>query len=170
MNKKLDHDEFLAAYEAYAEAIYRHCFFKVFSKERAQDLMQETFMKTWQYLCEGKKVENIRAFLYRVANNLIIDAARKKKEESLEDLMEAAKAMEPSYEGEKAIQSSAMISQMKEVMLTLPDEYREVLTLRYIDDLDPKEIAHILGISPNNVSVRLNRATKALKGHFDEPT
>ena len=63
---------FLNAYDAYADAIYRHCFFRVFSKERAEELAQETFMKTWEYVARGNVIENYKAFLYRVTNNLII--------------------------------------------------------------------------------------------------
>ena len=81
-------DTFLTAYDKYADAIYRHCFFRVFSKEKAEELTQETFMRTWQYLEDGKEVLNLRAFLYRVANNLIIDHSRKKKEERLDNFHE----------------------------------------------------------------------------------
>jgi len=71
--------EFLDAYEKYADAIYRHCYFRVYNKELAEDLTQETFIKTWKYIVEGKEVKNIKSFLYRVAVNLIIDNSRKKK-------------------------------------------------------------------------------------------
>ena len=71
------------------DAIFRHCYFRVFDRERARDLVQETFLKTWEYLTRGHDIENIRAFLYRVATNLIIDDSRRKKEISLEQLSES---------------------------------------------------------------------------------
>jgi RNA polymerase sigma-70 factor, ECF subfamily len=154
---------YLEAYEAYSEAIYKHCFFRVYSQTRAEELVQETFMRVWQYLSQGKTVDNMRAFLYRVANNLIIDESRKKKEESLEILMEKSPAFEPSYEGHKTIQQGVLVKEVIEKMKDLPPDYREILILRYIDDLDPKEIAQILDTNANNVSVKINRAIKALR-------
>ncbi len=159
-------DQFLEAYDNYSEAIYRHCFFRVYSKTRAEELVQETYMRVWQYLMQGKKVENLRAFLYRVANNLIIDESRKKKEESLEVLMEKSPAYEPSYEGHKSIEKKILYGQVVDGMKDLPPDYKEILVLRYIDDLDPKEIAEILETNANNVSVKINRAVKVLKTRF----
>ncbi len=155
--------EFLAAYDAHAEAIYRHVFFRVYSKTRAEELVQETFMKTWEYLRDGKHVENLRAFLYRVATNLVIDDVRKRKEVSLENLMEESDAWEPSVDGREAAERSVALRQVMETMQQLDDDAREILTLRYVDDLDPRDIAHTLGITPNNASVRLNRAMHELK-------
>ncbi|MBX4200907.1 RNA polymerase sigma factor, partial [Candidatus Parcubacteria bacterium] len=80
--------EFLDAYKQHADAIYRHCYFRVYNKDLAEDLTQETFIKTWKYIVEGKKVDNIKAFLYRVAVNLIIDHSRKKKALALDDVKE----------------------------------------------------------------------------------
>jgi RNA polymerase sigma factor (sigma-70 family) len=160
--------EFLSAYDKYSEAIYRHCFFRVYSKTRAEELVQETFMRVWQYLMQGKKVENLRAFLYRVANNLIIDESRKKKEESLEVLMDKSPAFEPSYEGHKSIEKKILYNEVVNGMDDLPSDYKEILVLRYVSDLDPKEIAQILETNANNVSVKINRAVKALKNRFTE--
>ena len=50
--------EFLDAYQQYADAIYRHCFFRVYNRDLAQDLTQETFIKTWKYISEGKEIKN----------------------------------------------------------------------------------------------------------------
>lgn len=158
--------QFLSSYDSYSQAIYRHCFFRVYSKTRAEELVQETFMRVWQYLSQGKNVENIRAFLYRVANNLIIDESRKKKEESLEVLMEKSPASEPSHEGHKTMEKKVLFNEVVESMDDLPSDYKEILTLRYIDDLDPKDIAQILKTNANNVSVKINRAVKALKTKF----
>lgn len=160
-------DTYLEAYEAYAEAIYRHCFFRVFSKQLAEELMQETFMKTWVYLEDAKHdVENLRAFLYKVANNLIIDHARKKKEQSLEAIMEANPGFEPAGSGREELERGVIVREVRESLGKLPQAERDLLIMRYIDDLDPKDIAAVLGITSNHVSVRLNRAMRQLKEHF----
>lgn len=166
--KKAVERQFMDAYDAYAEAIYRHCYFRVFSKERAEELVQDTFMKTWEYMGRGNEIENLRAFLYRVANNAIIDHARKKKEDSLEALMANNPGAEPSYAGHHDLEQQAAIDEIYRGMEALPGETRQLLILRYVDDLDPKDIAEILHISANNVSVKINRAVKQLRENLSE--
>ncbi len=160
--------QFLEAYDKYADAIYRHCFFRIFSKSRAEELVQEVFTKSWEYILEGKRIENFRAFLYRVANNLIIDESRKRKENSLDQLLEDSPASEPSCDGRKDLEYGEVLREIRARMGDLPQEDKEVLVMRYIDDLDPKEISEILGISANNVSVKINRAMKYLKEDFNK--
>lgn len=161
--------EFLAAYDAYAEAIYRHCVFRVYNAELAEELMQETFMKTWQYLAKGNEIENLRAFLYRVANNLVIDYSRRKKEDSLEAMMSQHPDFEPSMDISKKLEHNLLLDQVLKELKTLPAEIQEILTLRFVDDLDPKDIAVILGITPNNASVRINRALRLLQQKVHNP-
>lgn len=157
-------NEFMQAYEHYADAIYRHCFFRVFSKERAEELMQETFMKTWQYLSnEEKEIKNIRPFLYRVATNLIIDESRKKKDISLDALIEESDAREPAYEGHKDAEKRALLKELYGNLEKLNADEKNLIVMRFVDDLDIAEIADILEITSNNVSVKLTRAVEKLK-------
>lgn len=155
-------DQFLSAYDELADKLYRHCYFRVFSKERAEELVQDTFTKTWEYLAQGKKVDNMKAFLYRVANNLIIDNSRKKKEESLEALIEADRSQEPvTVTGQ--MEQEVLLKQILETVKDLPEHYKQVLLMRYVDDLEPREIADMLHMPVNNVSVTIHRAVEALK-------
>lgn len=154
---------FLNAYNDYAEAIYRHCYFRVFSEARAEELTQETFLRTWEYLNNKGKIDNIRAFLYRVANNLVIDESRKKKEKSLEALLEAGVLSEPSFKDSEKIEQDILLKEVLTAMEKLSPDTQEIIVLRYVDDLDPKEIAKVLEISSNAASVRLHRALGELK-------
>lgn len=160
-------DKFAKAYDMYADAIFRHCLLRVYDRELAKDLMQETFTKAWNYLLEGNDIDNVKALLYRIATNLIIDHSRKpstKKTQSLEDMMEAG--FEPQEEGgdsEKRHQEQLDAKEALKVLKHVKDQYREVLVLRYIDDLSVKQIAKLLGISENLTSVRLNRGLAELR-------
>ena len=151
--------EFLKSYDALADALFRHCYFRVYERERAKELVQETFMRTWEYIAKGNEVKNIRAFLYRVANNLVIDESRKTKPVSLDVLRESgfdiatpspAEAIATGIDAEKVLAKIAK----------LDAPYKEVLIMRYVDGFGPKEIAKITGESENVISVRLHRATK----------
>lgn len=153
-------EEFQKAYEAYSDAIFRHCYFRVFDRERGKDTMQETFVRAWNYMSEGKKVDNMRAFLYRIANNLIVDDIRKKKEVSLDEMQE--KGWDPGYDGLPEMQRKVEEGKVFDTLKRVPKDYREVIVMRYVDGLTPAEIAGILGESANTVSVRLHRGLKQL--------
>ncbi|OGF83002.1 hypothetical protein A3B18_02260 [Candidatus Giovannonibacteria bacterium RIFCSPLOWO2_01_FULL_46_13] len=166
MIKEQNVSTFLDAYNKYSSAIYLHCFFRVFSKERAEELEQETFMKTWQYLLDGKEIKTIRPFLYRVAYNLIVDESRKKKSVSLDALLEDSKITEPSYEDYDSIERSALFKDVINKLLGFNKEEKSIITMRYVDDLEPHAIAEVLGTSPSNISVRLHRILAKLKKEF----
>ena len=61
------------AFETLADPLFRHAFFRLSDRERAYDLVQEAFLKTWDHLVAGGEVRHFRSFLYRTLNNLIID-------------------------------------------------------------------------------------------------
>ncbi len=151
-------NQFLAAHDTFSDAIFRHCLFKVSDRELALDLTQEVFTRAWKYLSEGKQVDNIKAFLYRVANNLVIDEYRKKKAVSLDRLMEDGfdvgtgeeKRTIDQIDGRRAIT----------LLQKIDAKYRQVISMRFIDGLLPKEIALILHESENSISVRINRGIK----------
>ncbi|MEK7608788.1 MAG: sigma-70 family RNA polymerase sigma factor [Patescibacteria group bacterium] len=166
-SKEVTTSVFLDAYDQHADAIYRHCLFRVFSKERAEEFVQETFLRTWEYLEKGNEVENIRAFLYRVASNLIIDASRKKKEASVEKMMEEG-SWEPSRDDRAEIEAKIEVRAIREVMEQLHEEDREIITLRFVDELDPREIAAFFRITPNAASVRISRAIDRLRKLLSE--
>ena len=152
--------DFKNAYQQYVDAIYRHCYFRVYNKDLAEDLTQETFIKTWKYIAEGKEIKNIKAFLYRVAVNLIIDNSRKKIALVLDEVKEKEVSVR-LHSMESTMIDSFEIKEIIQTLDELPDKYREVM--RYINQLSPPEIADILGISTNAVSVKINYAMKKLR-------
>lgn len=159
--------EFTKAYNAYADAIFRHCYFRVFDRELGRELMQETFTRTWDYIRKGNGIEHMRTFLYRIANNLIIDHVRKKKETSLETLEESG--FEPADISAKKLEMQIDARQIIDIIDQLGEEYREVILMRYIDGLKPKEIAELLDEKVNVVSVRITRGMKQLRALIPSP-
>lgn len=163
-NMEKSEKEFIGFYDKHADAIFRYCYFRVYNREEAKDLTQETFAKIWEYLSNGKEVKNLRAFAYKVALNLIIDKARSgRRTQSLEELREGG--FEPAAEGgrEEEIDKLLDIERVKKLFNQLDEIYREALILRYVNGLRPKEIAEALGESEDAVSVRIHRGLKMLK-------
>lgn len=153
---------FLEAYEAHNDAIFRFCIIKLRNHDSALDITQDTFVKTWEYLAEGKQVKNIRAFLYQVARNLIIDHIRKKKSYSLDHIVEsgidfgfdAADRWEDHIDGEKVLQELGTLLKKKD---------HDTLIMRFVEDMTITEIAEILDEKENTISVRIHRALKKLE-------
>lgn len=155
------HQQFLAAYDEYADAIYRFCYMKVSHTEVAHDLTQESFMRLWQYIRSGKEIENERALLYTFARNLVIDWYRKKKEVSLDVLQDAGADF--SGEDHVRITTNAQMREALGVIKTLDEQTRDALLLRYTEGLSPQEIADVLGGTANAISVRINRGIKKVQ-------
>lgn len=152
---------FLETYDAYADDIFRFCLLKVSSREVAEDIMQEAFMRFWQTLREGTEPRNSRALLYTMARNLVIDWYRKKKESSLDVLQE--QGVDFGNEDHRRITDNAEMQEVLKVIETLDEPSRDALILRYVDGFSPREIAALSGESANAVSVRINRAIKKVQ-------
>ncbi len=150
------HDTFIQAYDTHADQLYRHCVLRVSDPGLAQDLVQDTFLRAWNTVASGEEVHDMRAYLFRVLRNLIIDHYRKKKPEALEPLLDTG--WDPL---DTDTPSPLRVSETQEILSAihqLPDPDKEILILRYVDDLEPKDIATALGLSSNVVSVRITRA------------
>jgi RNA polymerase sigma-70 factor (ECF subfamily) len=154
--------DFLAAFDEHSDALFRHCLIRVRDREQAKDVVAETYTKTWTYLSEGKKVEHLRAFLYRVANNLIVDQSRRKRSSSLDAMID-----DDGFEAiDESVANPADIPDARaavELLKSMDGIYRQVITMRFMDGLSPKEIAQILEVSENVVSVRLHRGMERLR-------
>jgi RNA polymerase sigma-70 factor (ECF subfamily) len=134
---------------------------KTSNKELAEDLTQETFMRYWQSLQDGRTMTNTRSFLYTIASNLVIDWYRKKKSSSLEALEENGYEP-PDPQAPSALRASEF-AEVLEVIDELEEKDREVLLLRYVEGLDPKDIAEITQETANAISVRINRAIEKVQ-------
>lgn len=154
---------FTEIFQAHADAIFRHCAFKLLDRALAHDLTQETFLRMWQQIEKGRDIENMKAFLYRIADNLIIDHVRKKKSISLDDLQE--QGFDPGQEDTSA-QSRLEMGRAMLALGKLEEPYRKVIELRYVEGLGVSEIAALTGDPPNTVSVRIHRALEQLRSHL----
>lgn len=165
---------FERAFAKYADELFRHAFFRLSDRERAVDLVQDTYLRAYAY-AKGAEIEDMRAFLYRTLRNLIVDEYRKKKSYSLDAMLEDeernAELLLPIDEtntleaATERIDAKAALEKVSE----LPVEYAEVLMLRFADGLSPKEIAVRIAISENLASVRIHRALKALRTLLEKP-
>ncbi len=163
---KKDTDAYAELYDLYVKRIYRFVFFKVGSHENAEDVTSEVFLKAWQYLIGGtESVSDIKSFsglLYRIARNTIIDFYRARASKNEVPINEDTDISDSgSWHGQLGdkIETEKIIQTIKK----LKQEYQEVLTLKYVDELEVKEICEITGKGQVAVRVTLHRALKKLK-------
>jgi len=161
-------NKFIRIYDDESDSIYRFCLLRTSDKDVAVDLMQDTFMRFWDVLSrEGSGIQNMRAFLFTIARNSIIDWYRKKKSLSLDALTEGEGGMDVERfldmpqrnDLEMAHEAKFLMEKIREI----DSHYQQVVYLRFVEGLEPREIADIIGESANVVSVRIHRGIKQLR-------
>lgn len=161
--------QFEVAFEAHADELFRHVAMRISERDRSVELVQEAYMRAWRYVQKGEEIRDYRAFLFRTLRNLIIDEYRKHKMVSLEGmLIDEDDTVERLLPADESNTLEAAIDRFEgkrvlESVKALPDLYREVILLRYMEGLSPQEIAQVLGESENVISVRIHRGLKKLK-------
>jgi len=155
--------QFNTAYETWSDAIFRYCFIQTRDRAVALDLTQDVFVKFWEYLAQHKDIEYTKAFLYRSAHNRVIDYRRKKKESSLDQLQEEDDFDPSDFEQIENVINQHDGAKVRMLLQELPETYRAVLTMKYIEDLTLDEIVAITEETKNTISVRIHRAEAKLQ-------
>ena len=160
-------DMFLKAYSDYADAIFRYCLMRIGDREKAVDLVQETFMKTWIYMQKDITILNIRAFLYKTAGNLVIDEYRKRKPiDSLEAINEET-GFEPSLDLTSFLIDKIDGAGAVALLGKIPEPYGQVIFMRFVEELSLSEIAEITGQTENAIAVQVHRGIAKLQKLFN---
>ena len=151
--------------ERYKDRLYHYIYFIVRSREVAEDIFQETFVKAivtlqqGRYQCDGK----FSAWITRIAHNLVIDQFRQERNENLIsndeseiDLLNSASLAEGTIESQMV--NDQVLKDVRALVNELPDCQREVVYMRYYQDLSFKEIADMTGVSINTALGRMRYA------------
>jgi len=152
-----------SAYRDFEKGLNSHAFFKLSDHDIGEDLVQDTFMKTWKYLLKGGEIHKMKAFLYHILNNLIVDQYRKHKTSSLDFLLE--KGLDFGIPEDTSETLFDVLDGKAAILLIqhLPEAYQKVMRMRYIQHLSLEEMALITGKSRNSMSVQAHRGLEKLK-------
>ena len=162
---KGDNTAFDVLLSRYKSSIYSYIFFIVHNKDLAEDIFQETFVKVIMTIKQERYVENgkFKAWITRIAHNLIIDNYRQERSKNIisndeveVDLFNNIKLCEGTIE-DNMVRHQVLLD-VKKLVQHLPDNQREVLEMRYYQDLSFKEIADITGVSINTALGRMRYA------------
>ena len=152
---------FTVAHADFEKGLNVHAFFKVQNHITGEGLVQDTFIKTWSYLAKGGKIEKMKSFLYHILNDLIIDEYRKRKLTSLDTLIE--KGFDISTEHTDVLFNILDGKAAFLLIELLPEKYKKIIKMRYIEDLSIKEMSVATGQTKNTMTVQVHRGLEKLK-------
>jgi RNA polymerase sigma-70 factor (ECF subfamily) len=159
-----DGTAFVEAYDLFAPKLYRHALFRTSSPEVAEDIASETFTRAWEVIREkANEIRHLKAFLYRIADNLIIDHYRKNARAAIPISEEIEETLRAPGDPHEQLDKTLAGEKMAGLLSKLRPETRDLLVMRYIDDLPIEHIAETTGRKKNAIYVALHRAVKELK-------
>jgi RNA polymerase sigma-70 factor (ECF subfamily) len=159
----------------YKRAVHSYIFYTVRDRDLTEDIFQETFLKVIVAIQQGRYQENgkFKAWIMRLAHNLIIDNFRQERSENTVsndemevDLFNDMKLCDTNIEDEMI--QEQVYDDIKKLLRHLPDSQREVLEMRYYQDLSFKEIADMTGVSINTALGRARYALMNMRKMADE--
>ena len=149
-------------YEQYLDEIYRFVYLGLNDRWEAEDITENVFLKAWEQLpiiySQDNQIDNFRAWLYRIARNQMIDYFRSKKPVVLEENI-----FTDETSPENAYSENNLSNRLIKAILRLEPNYRQIIVLRFINQVSHKEAAEIMKLGYNNVRVLQYRALKKLR-------
>ena len=171
-------DAFSVIVDRYSRLVYNVALRSLTSPEDAADVSQETFLKAWRSIASFRGDCSLSTWLCRIALNCCCDHARAAKRHRVLSLTvqedeEESKVLDiPDTDvtamPEEELTRQAEIAAVREAIDSLPEDMRQIITLRDINDLSYAEIADVLGLEMGTVKSRINRARHAIKNFLIE--
>ncbi len=159
---KRDCKAFAELYDMHVVRVYRHIYYLVNDAREAEDLTAQTYLKAWEAIDRYReRGAPFVAWLLRIAHNLTISYLRSKREHrSLEDTF-----VDQKLHGnpEEALEQSTDEDSVRSAVLKLRDEQRQVIILRFVEEMDYQEVAAVIGKSVPTVRVIQHRALGNLR-------
>ncbi|MHB1651826.1 MAG: RNA polymerase sigma factor [Desulfitobacteriaceae bacterium] len=131
------------------------------TEDEALDCAQEAYLAAYRNLWRYSEAYTFRAWLYAIAKNKAMDRLRKRRKETVLDVDEAIADQEPGPEEVWLLKEEA--EWLAKVLNELPEHYRQVLYLRYKQELNYEEIAHVLDVPVSRVKTYLHRGKEKLR-------
>jgi RNA polymerase sigma-70 factor, ECF subfamily len=168
---KGDQNAFGEIVELYKDKVFQLCFRMVGNSHEAEDLAQEAFVRAYININSFNQNLKFSTWLYRIATNLCIDRLRKKKPDyfldaeiaGTEGLNMYSQIPSKTVLPEDEVVSLEIQQQIQNEISKLPEKYRAVIVLKYIEELSLNEISSILEIPLGTVKTRIHRGREALR-------
>lgn len=154
-------EDFETVYETYSQDVYRFMLWRTQNNELSQDLTSHVFEKAWRARTSFQG-GSVKAWLYRIARNTLVDHWRKKQDLIVEDTDILPESTVTDHTAED-LDKAAEILKLRQAVADLPTEMRAIVRLRFIHNLSSRDVAQRLHMSEGNVRVIQYRALKKLR-------
>lgn len=166
-----DQNAFAEIVELYQDKLYRVCYRMLGNKHEAEDIAQEAFVRAFINIHTFDINRKFSTWLYRIGTNLCIDRIRKKKPDYYLDadiagtdgLNMYSQIASTTELPEEEVVKMEMQERVQYEITRLPDKYRAVIILKYMEDLPLQEISEILDMPLGTVKTRIHRGREALR-------
>jgi len=155
--------------DRYKRSVFNIIYRMTAQYQEAEDISQEVFLTVYQKLYQFDSSKRFAPWIHRIAINTCISSLRKKNKVVLLNFDDSyANQLEPDQyqhytDPDINLERAELKEEIKAALLEIPESYRSVLIMRYQLDLNNLEIAETLGVSKENVEVRIHRARKSLR-------
>lgn len=169
--RKGDQNAFGEIVELYKDKVFQLCYRMLGNTHEAEDIAQDAFIRAYINIDRYNIDRKFSTWLYRIATNLCIDRIRKKKPDYYLDAEVAGTDGLTLYsqiavdgpEPDEEISKIELQDIIQKEILKLPDKYRAVIVLKYIEELSLVEISKILDLPIGTVKTRIHRGREALR-------
>jgi len=166
--QKGDSDAFALIYDKFVDPIYRYIYFRV-PKGEAEDLTEQVFLKSWEKIKQYQSGQKgFSAWIYRIAHNLVVDTYRFKKDKEVVELTPNVAEYRREHNPIKVTENNLHSDKLKVAISKLKKNYKQIIILKFINELSNEEIAGVLNKSEGSVRILQFRALKALKHELGE--
>ncbi len=161
--------EYTRYYEEYKNAIYNYILYRVrYDRDTAEDLTADVFVKAFENFEKYDRKRSFKTWIYTIAHNHLINHLTGiKPVVQLDDTLAANLEAQTEHYGD-SLDHQMMMGQIGSLMADLPEATRELLTLRFVNDLSNTEISEVLGKDEGAVRTGLSRAIAALRNKYTE--
>lgn len=171
---KGDQDAYAEIVEIYGEKVFHICYRMLGNRHEAEDIAQEAFLRAYVNIHSFNINLKFSSWLYRIATNLCIDRIRKKKPDYYLDAEVAGTDGLTMYSQiasdtrlpEDDVESLELQETIQREISKLPEKYRTVIVLKYIEELSLNEISKILDMPLGTVKTRIHRGREALRNQL----
>jgi RNA polymerase sigma-70 factor, ECF subfamily len=172
--------EFEAAALPYLTPLFNFALKMTRSRERAEDLVQDTYLRAYRAYATFTPGTNMKAWLFQILKNVHINVYRSAKCRPEDVAFDAIEGVAEAHidEGwssdfapetpETIVMNGVLDGEIQEALEALPEEFREVVLLAFVEEMSYREIADVLGIPMGTVMSRLHRGRKLLQARLTE--
>ena len=167
--KEGDRQAFQQLYEQYCDRVYNLIYYSLKESEQAEDILQSVFLKVFQALPLFREDSSFLTWIYRVTLNECKNAKRRRRFWlPLSEIFEKPEEKDPHPLPDVVHTSNLQLLDLRRALVKLKPKYREVVMLKYFEELSYEDVASILGISMGTVASRLHRAMQFLESQLTD--